>query len=73
MSTPIERLEARKQIAGCRVCAWLATLDEKARRDWASAIANPRYGHQMVAEEMHVDGAEVSGDSVANHRQKGHR
>jgi hypothetical protein len=72
-ATPSERLEARRQLMGCRVCAWLASLDEKTRKGWAQALANPRYTHTMVAGEIALDGGEVSADSVANHRSKAHR
>jgi hypothetical protein len=71
--TPSERLEARRQLMGCRVCAWLSTLDEKTRKGWAQALANPRYTHTMVAAEIALDGGEVSADSVAGHRSKAHR
>lgn len=73
MPTPTERLEVKRQIMQCKVCAWLSTLDDKNRREWAQAIANPRYSGPMVAAEIAVDGGDVSEGSVQNHRQKGHR
>jgi len=80
MPSPIERLEVRKQLQECRVCAWLVTLDEKARRDWAQAIGNPRYSHSAIAAEIRIDqmaadyhGPEVGESSVDTHRRKAHR
>lgn len=79
MATPTERLEIRKQLSECRVCAWLATLDEKTRRDWAQAIANPRYGGKLIASEIMLDvgasgynGPEVGESSIETHRRKAH-
>lgn len=71
--SPTERLELRKQVKDCKVCAWLLGLDEKARKEWTVAIANPRYGPTMIASEIAIDGGEVSADGVANHRAKAHR
>lgn len=73
MPTPTERLEVKRQIQQCKLCAWLSTLDDGTRRGWVQAIANPRFGAPMVASEIAVDGGDVSEGSVANHRQKGHR
>lgn len=80
MPTPVERLEARKQLQECRVCAWLTTLDDKSRRDWVAALSNIRYGHKMVASVIREDqvaanytGPEVGESSVETHRQRGHR
>lgn len=73
MPTPTERLEVQLQVKMCKVCAWLATLDDKSRREWAQAIANPRFSAPMVAAEIRVDGGDVSEGSVQNHRQKAHR
>ncbi len=80
MASPLERLELRKQLSECRVCAWLQTLDDKDRRDWATAIANPRYSPGAVAAEIQVDqiaanyaGQSAGESSVDTHRRKGHR
>lgn len=80
MPTPVERLEAKKQLSECRVCAWLSSLDEKERRDWAQAIGNPRYAHGAVAAVIQEDqaaaqypGLGVGESSVETHRRKGHR
>jgi hypothetical protein len=80
MPTPTERLNLRKQLADCRVCAWLATLDDKARREWQAAIMNTRFGAQMVADEIMAEvavtdyaGQSVGEASVQTHRQRGHR
>lgn len=79
-ATPAERLELRKQLSECRVCAWLSTLDEKTRKDWAQALGNPRYGHSAVAAEISADqgaagyvGPDVGESSVDTHRRRGHR
>jgi hypothetical protein len=80
MPSPAERLEQRKQLQECRVCAWLATLAEKDRKDWAQAIANPRYGATSIAAEVRIDilrdgyaGPEVGESSIDTHRRKAHR
>ncbi len=80
MASPAERLELRKQLSECRVCAWLQTLDEKDRKDWTIAIGNPRYSPGQIAAEIQVDqsAAEYSGlsvgqSSIDTHRRKGHR
>lgn len=80
MPTPMERLEARKQLQECRVCAWLSTLEDKDRRDWSQALSNIRYGHGMVATIIREDqvvagyrGPEVGESSVETHRRKAHR
>ena len=79
MATPVERLELRKQLSECRVCAWLATLDEKDRKGWAIAIGNPRYSPGAVAAEIQLDqqaanyaGQMVGESSVDTHRRRGH-
>lgn len=80
MPTPTERLETKKALQECRVCAWLATLDEKDRREWAKALADSRFGAGLVASEIAVDmestgygGPQVGESSVQNHRQRRHR
>ena len=80
MPSPVERLELRKQLTECRVCAWLATLDEKDRKDWAIAIANPRYSPGSIAAEAQLDqtaanysGQSIGESSIDTHRRKGHR
>lgn len=80
MPTPTERLETRKQRQDCRVCAWLVTLDEKSRREWAQAISNPRFGAALVADEITVEataasyaGQSIGESSVDSHRKRGHR
>lgn len=87
MPTPTERLEERKRLADCRVCAWLSTLSEKDRREWQQAIANARFGAALVASEIMVEvsareGADVGSlyngpaigeSSVETHRQRAHR
>lgn len=80
MTSPVERLELRKQLSECRVCAWLATLEDKDRKDWATAIANPRYSPGSIATEIQVDqtaagyaGLSAGESSIDTHRRKGHR
>ena len=80
MPTPTERLETRKQLSECRVCAWLTTLEDKDRKGWATAIANPRYGSTAIATEIRVDqaatkydGPDIGESSVETHRRKMHR
>lgn len=79
MATPVERLELRKQLSECRVCAWLATLDEKDRKAWAIAIGNPRYSPSAVAAEIQLDQTEAGygglacgESSIDTHRRRGH-
>ena len=76
MSTPVERLEARKQLQECRVCAWLDTQDDRARTEWAKALQNPRYGNEPIAALMREDqagvGLPVGESSVKLHRQRSH-
>lgn len=80
MPTPTERLELRKQLTECRVCAWLATLDDKSRKGWTDAITNPRFGQTLIASEIRVDqqgsgydGPEIGESSIETHRRRGHR
>lgn len=86
MPTPTERLEQRKKLAECRVCAWLATLDDKDRRDWQAAVMNTRFGAGLVADEIMVEiaardqagqttytGQTIGEASVQTHRQRAHR
>jgi hypothetical protein len=80
MPTPMERLELRKQLSECRVCAWLSSLDEKDRKEWAIAIANPRFGPGSIAAEVQIDqsaagyaGLSIGESSIDTHRRKGHR
>lgn len=80
MPTPMERLELRKQLMECRVCAWMSTLSEKDRKEWAIAIANPRFSPGAIASEVQIDhseagyaGLSIGESSVDTHRRKGHR
>jgi hypothetical protein len=80
MTTPTERLAARKALQECRVCAWLATLTEKDHREWHQAIANPRFGATLVASEITSEmaatdysGPPLGESSILNHRNRGHR
>jgi len=80
MPTPTERLTAKKALLDCRVCAWLATLSEKDRKEWQAAIVNTRFGAGLVASEVTVemgasgyDGLQIGESSVQTHRQRGHR
>lgn len=80
MTTPTERLEIRKQLSECRICAWLATLEDKERKDWSAAISNPRYGSTAIAAEIRSDqvtteynGVEAGESSVDTHRRRSHR
>ena len=77
MPTPIERLEARKQLQECRVCSWLITLDDKMRAPWTQALNNPRYGNEAIASLMREDqgvvGLPVGESSVRIHRLRGHK
>lgn len=86
MPTPTDRLEIRKQLADCRVCAWLATLSESDRREWQKAIVNNRFGATMVADEINIEiascdpsaeaayhGPPIGEKSVQTHRNRGHR
>lgn len=76
MATPIERLEARKQLQECRVCAWLDTLDDQTRAGWVKALQNPRYGNEPIAAIMREDqggvGLPIGESSVKLHRQRAH-
>lgn len=79
MMKPSERLELRRQLELCRVCAWLATLPPDLRADWVAAIDNLRFPHSAVAAEIRIDqeaagyrGQEVVADSVRTHRVRGH-
>lgn len=80
MPTPTERLETKRQIMACRVCAWMSTLDEKTRKSWAEAVNNTRYSNGMVANEIMVDiatseyqGEPIGESSIATHRRGMHR
>jgi hypothetical protein len=80
MGTPSERLELRQQLQECRVCAWLSSLGDKERKEWAVALANPRFTHTAVATEIRIDqtaasyaGPEVGPSSVETHRRKLHQ
>jgi len=80
MPTPMDRLETRKQLNECRVCAWLSSLDEKDRKEWAIAIANPRFSPGLIAAEVQIDQTAASYDglgigesSIDTHRRKIHR
>ena len=79
MPTPTERLEQRRQLSECRLCAWLQTLEAKDRREWSTAIANPRFSHEMVATEIRLEqeaqnytGEIVGSSTVRTHRKKHH-
>lgn len=77
----IERLEVRKQLKECRVCAWLSTLEEKARKEWAQAIADPRFSYGMIADEIRIEqeaagykgSSPIGESSVDTHRRRNHR
>lgn len=84
--TPTQRLEERKRLSECRVCAWLASLSEEDRKEWQKAIADRRFGAEMVANEIMAEinaraaaGAEaysgqtIGESSVDTHRARGHR
>jgi hypothetical protein len=89
MPTPTERLEERKRILECRVCAWLETLPDKDRAEWQKAIINPRFGASLVATVIMDERASAIADrrdnegvydvpgigesSVLTHRARGHR
>lgn len=80
MPTPTERLAAKKAATECRVCSWLATLNEKERNEWQEAIHSPRFGASLVAAEINLemqasgyDGLQAGKQSVQTHRQRGHR
>lgn len=80
MPTPTERLETRKTLQECRVCAWLATLEDKDRREWQKAISDTRFGSELIASEIAVDmtdqeygGPPIGESSVRTHRQRRHR
>lgn len=84
--TPTERLEERKRLADCRVCAWLETVSDQERREWAKAIADRRFGAELVASEIMAEvgardltgqtaynGPTIGEASVSTHRQRGHK
>lgn len=84
--TPTQRLEERKRLAECRVCAWLVTLTDDERREWQKAIGDRRFGAEMVANEImaeinarissetnRYDGQTIGESSVDTHRARGHR
>ena len=84
MPTPTERLTTRKAMMDCRVCTWLASLEDKERREWQAAIVNTRFGSALVASEIAIeitnqdedsryDGYVPGESSVTIHRQRGHR
>ncbi len=86
MTTPMQRLEERKRLSECRVCAWLATLPEEDRKEWQKAIADRRFGAEMVATEIMAEvnahavdgtneynGQTIGESSVDTHRARGHR
>lgn len=85
-TTPTQRLEERKRLAECRVCAWLVSLSEDDRKEWQKAIADRRFGAEMVASEIMVEinarasddataysGPTIGESSVDTHRQRGHK
>lgn len=81
--TPTQRLEERKRLSECRVCAWLATLDDKSRTEWQKAISDRRFGAEMIANEIMTEisadggstysGQAIGESSVDTHRTRGHR
>lgn len=82
MPTPTERLETRKQLSSCRICAWLATLTDKDRKAWQEAILNTKYGASLIASEIMIDiqaetntydGEQIGQASVDTHRRGMHR
>lgn len=82
MSTPSERLEARRQTMSCRVCAWLSTLDDRSRKGWIEALSNSRYSNGMVSDEIMLEiaaseleyaGEQIGESSVGTHRRGLHR
>jgi hypothetical protein len=79
MTTPTERLELKRMLAECRVCAWLVTLGPTDRKAWDEAIANLRFSHDAVASEIREDqasaeynGLAIGESSVETHRKRGH-
>lgn len=77
MPTPTARLEARRQLMQCRVCAWLATLKPAQRREWQKAIMDPRFGAEMVASEIMLESGDslpepIGESSVSTHRRGAH-
>lgn len=81
-TNPTQRLEERKRLAECRVCAWLATISEEARKEWQKAIADRRFGAEMIANEIMTEvssseseysGQTIGESSVDTHRTRGHR
>lgn len=84
MPTPTQRLEVRKRLAECRVCAWLNLLSEEDRKEWNKAIADRRFGSEMIATEIMAEissegyqpaytGPTIGESSVDTHRTRGHR
>lgn len=84
MPTPTSRLEERKRLAECRVCAWLVTLTDEEHKEWQKAIADRRFGAKMVADEIGAEiasregagaysGQAIGESSVDTHRTRGHR
>ena len=66
LPTPSQRLEERRQLAACRVCVWLVTLEDTEARGWKTAIGNVRYSPKMVSEEIQRDqtAAEYPGEMI---------
>lgn len=86
MPTPTQRLEERKRLSECRVCAWLATLSDEDKKEWQKAITDRRFGAEMIANEIMVEvnarlaaglegysGQTIGESSVDTHRARGHR
>lgn len=86
MTTPTQRLEERKRLSECRVCAWLATISEELRKEWQKAIADRRFGAEMIATEIMAEinarlsddteaynGQTIGESSVDTHRARSHR
>lgn len=86
VTTPTQRLEERKRLSECRVCAWLATLSEDDRKEWGKAIGDRRFGAEMIATEIKAEvdarlfadpeaysGQTIGESSVDTHRARGHR
>lgn len=79
MASPTERLELKRMLAECRVCAWLSTLEKDLRAEWEEAIGNLRFSHDGVASEIREDqaasgysGLAIGESSVETHRKRGH-
>lgn len=77
MPTPTERLEARRLLVECRLCAWLVSLPLEDAREWQKAIMNPKYSAEMVSDEIMRDPAPkdrpIGDASVTSHRRGAHR